>query len=333
MLFFALKGSTGLGRRIAAAGGFGLALHEEHDFGGGEHKARPLVRVRGRDVYILHGLQPDARWSVNDRLMRLLFFIATCRDHGAARITVIAPYLAYSRKDRRTKPRDPVTTRYVATLFEAVGVNRMVTLDVHNPAAFENAFRCPTTHLSMCDLFARDIAERATDAPLVVASPDAGGVKRAQILRLGLEARAGRAVSFGLMEKRRSGGHVSGALFAGDVAGRSVYLVDDMIVGGATMLRAARAVRDHGAREVHAVATHALMTGEALGTLLYGRFIDSVTVSDSTSPFAPGVAARAPRFRVLESGPLIAAAVRALHDESDMGAVHRAALRRTAEPA
>ena len=95
----------------------------------------------------------------------------------------------------------------------------------------------------------------------------------------------------------------------------------------------ARAVRDHGAREVHAVATHALMTGEALGTLLYGRFIDSVTVSDSTSPFAPGVAARAPRFRVLESGPLIAAAIRALHDESDMGAVHRAALRRTAEPA
>lgn len=324
MLFFALKGSTGLGRRVAAAGGFSLALHEERDFGGGEHKARPLTPLRGRDVYILHGLQPDRLQSSNDRLMRLLMFIATCRDHGAARITVIAPYLAYSRKDRRTKPWDPVSSRYVANLFEASGTDRFVTLDVHNVAAFENAFRCETLHLSMAGQFAADIAARAGEAPLVVASPDGGGIKRAQLLREAVEAQANREVGFGLMEKRRTSGKITGTLFAGDVSGRIVHIVDDMIVHGSTMLRAARAVRERGAAEVHAIATHAMMNDHAVEALLYGRFFDSVTVSDSTAPFGFNTDPMPGKLRVLETAPLIAAAVGAMHDDRDLTTLSRA---------
>jgi ribose-phosphate pyrophosphokinase len=316
MLFFALNGSNLLGGRVAAAGGFALAPHEEREFDGGEHKARPLVSVRGRDVFVLHSLQAAGGASANDRLVRLLFFLGTCRDNGASRVTAIAPYLAYSRKDRQTKPRDPVTTRYVAQLFEAVGADCVVTLEVHNLSAFQNAFRCRTLHLATDRLFAADIAARAGGAPLSIVSPDPGGVKRAQLLREALEATTGQPISFGLMEKRRSAGVVSGTLFAGDVKDKAVHIVDDMICGGGTILRAAKAARDHGAAQVHAIATHGLLTDQAVSSLVADAAIDSITLTDSTAPFAADTSAFGPRLRVIGCAPLIAAAIRDLHENS-----------------
>ncbi|MDD9725996.1 ribose-phosphate pyrophosphokinase-like domain-containing protein [Roseovarius sp. SK2] len=153
-----------MGARVAAAGGYAVAAHEERDFQGGEHKSRPLVSVRGRDVFVLHSLHGDGVASANDKLVRLLFFLATCREHGAARITAIVPYLAYSRKDRQTKPQDPVSSRYVAQLLEAVGVELVMTFEVHNLAAFQNAFRCRTVHLATQDFFAAHIAAQSFDA-------------------------------------------------------------------------------------------------------------------------------------------------------------------------
>ncbi|WP_461477596.1 ribose-phosphate diphosphokinase [Mesorhizobium jarvisii] len=154
-----------------------LDPHEERDFEDGEHKARPLVSVRGRDVYVLHSLAGNGGASANDRLCKLLFFLATCKENGAARATAVVPYLAYARKDRQTKARDPVTTRYVAQLFEAMGTDRIVTLDVHNFAAFQNAFRCESVHLDTRKLFAPLIGKLAGDLPVTIFSPDGGGVK------------------------------------------------------------------------------------------------------------------------------------------------------------
>ncbi|WP_316293805.1 ribose-phosphate diphosphokinase [Aestuariicoccus sp. MJ-SS9] len=319
MLFFALKGSETLGRRVAEAAGTGLAPLEERDFDGGEHKARPMVSVRGRDVFVLHGLQGDATGSANDKLLRLLFFVATCRENGAARVTAIAPYLAYSRKDRQTKPRDPVTTRYVAQLFEAAGSDVVVTVDVHNIMAFQNAFRCRTLHLATDRLFAADIGGRFGKGPMVVVSPDSGGVKRAQLLREALEAETGAAMGFGFMEKRRSAGVVTGSLTAGDVDGQPVCILDDMICGGGTLLRAAEAFRGRGAAAVHAYATHALMAPGGLEKLLGGGLLDSVTVTDSAAPFA-GQHPPDARFRVVGCAPLIARAMRALHDGTSFDA-------------
>ena len=309
MLFFALNGSDLLGRRVAAVGGFAVAPHEEREFDGGEHKARPMVSLRGRDVYVLHSLQGGPGASANDRLIRLLFFLATCRENGAARVTAIVPYLAYSRKDRQTKPRDPVTTRYVAQLFEAAGADLVMTLDVHNIMAFQNAFRCRTLHLATDRLFAGDVLARAGTQPLAIVSPDAGGVKRAQLLREAAQDRTEADISFGFMEKRRSAGVVSGTLFAGDVLGRAVHIVDDMICGGGTMRRAAAAVRDHGASTVHAIATHALMMPGAIDGLLGPGLFDTVTLTDSAAPFA----AAHPRLRVISCAGLIAGAICALH--------------------
>jgi len=312
MLFFALNRSDELGRAIAAAGGFAVSSHEEREFDGGEHKARPLISVRGKDVFVLHTLNGEAGASANDKLCRLLFFLATCRENGAARVTAIAPYLAYSRKDRQTKPGDPVTTRYVAALFEAVQTDCVVTIDVHNLAAFQNAFHCRTLHLDTAQLFAAEILARCGEAPAAVFSPDGGGIKRAELLRETLLQMRGGPVDFGFMEKRRSGGMVSGSLFAGDVAGREVWVVDDMIVGGGTMLRAAQACRAHGAARVHLLAAHPLLS-QGAPALLDDPAIDSITVTDTAHCPELAVARLGGRLRRLSVAPMLAEAILRLH--------------------
>ena len=123
LMLFALDATRTYGEAVAGELGITLAPHEEREFEDGEHKARPLSNVRGRDVYVVQSLYADAKQGVNDKLVRLLFFLGALKDASAARLTAIVPYLAYSRKDRKTKVRDPVTTRYVATLFEAVGTD------------------------------------------------------------------------------------------------------------------------------------------------------------------------------------------------------------------
>ena len=317
MRLFALKGTDRLGEAVAEALGRGLDPHEERGFEDGEHKARPLVSLRREDVYVLHSLAGEPGASANDRLVKLLFFIATCRENGAATVTAVSPYLAYARKDRQTKRRAPVATRYVAQLFEAVGTDCLVTLDVHNFAAFQNAFRCRTVHLDARRLFHPVIRKLAGDLPVTVFSPDGGGVKRADLLRQSYEAATGREAGFGFMEKRRSRGVVSGDLFAGEVAGKAVFLVDDMIGTGGTMLRAARACREHGAAAVHAVATHGLF-GKGSEALFVDEAIERVVVTDSVEAAARTAAEQQGRLEVLSCAPLIAEAIRRLRGEGSI---------------
>ena len=141
---------------------------EERGFEDGEHKIRPLERVRGSDLYLVQSLYGEPGLSADEKLLRTLFLAAALRDHGAARVTLVAPYLAYARKDRRTKLRDPVSIRYLAELVEAVGIRRVAALDVHNPAAFENAFRIETVHLEARGLFVRHLLATLADRPLKV---------------------------------------------------------------------------------------------------------------------------------------------------------------------
>jgi ribose-phosphate pyrophosphokinase len=316
MLLFALEGATALGGSIAGALGRRLDPHEERRFEDGEHKARPLVSVRGGDVFVVANLAGDADASPNDRLIRLLFFLASCRDNGATRVTAVVPYLSYARKDRQTKRRDPVTTRTVARLFDAVGTDRLVALDVHNVAAFQNAFRCETVHLEARQLFLPRIRALAAGRPICVFSPDGGGVKRAELLRQSAEAATGDAVAFGFMEKRRSRGVVSGSLFAGDVGGAAVFVVDDMIATGGTMARAARACRERGAAAVFAMAAHGLF-GPGSDALTAETAIDRIVVTDS-APSALAAASNG-RVEIAPVGPLIAEAIGRLHAGEPLG--------------
>src|SRR5512143_2008741 len=114
LMLFTLESSRPFAEAIARALDIAVSVHEEREFEDGEHKTRPLVSVRGRDVYVVQSLHGDERQSVNDKLARLLFFIGALKDASAGRVTAVVPYLCYARKDRKSKPRDPVTTRYVA---------------------------------------------------------------------------------------------------------------------------------------------------------------------------------------------------------------------------
>lgn len=312
MRVFALNGTRVLGAAIAEAIGIPLDEHEERDFEDGEHKARPLVSVRGEDVFVIHALNGNWEGSVNDKLCKLLFFIAACRENGASRITAVVPYLAYARKDRQTKARDPVTTRYVAQLFEAVGTDQVLALDVHNLAAFQNAFRCRTIHLKARQAFAEVISRKASGGPITIFSPDGGGIQRAQLLKEAYEQLSGDASWFGFMEKRRSRGIVSGDLFAGDVKDTTVFIVDDMISTGGTMLRAAEACRQRGAKAVYAMATHGLF-GKGAAAVLAHPALDCTIVTDTIAPFRLEDDLLRSCVEIIRSAPLFAEAIRRLH--------------------
>ncbi len=312
MLLFALGDSRPLGEGIAAAIGCPLAGHEEREFGGGEHKARPLEEVGGRDVFVVQSLAGEPGSSANDKLVRLLFFIGALKDAGAARVTAIAPYLAYSRKDRRTKSRDPVSSRYVAALFEAMGTDRIVTLEVHNISAFENAFRsCRPEHVPIARLLARHLQPALAGRDVAVVSPDAGGNKRAELLRHELEALLGRPVGRAIMDKHRSMGLVSGTQFAGDVAGRTAVIVDDLIASGSTIVRAVRASREAGATQVIAAAAHGMFLPDS--SLFGPDGPDQLVITDSL-PLPRGLSetARA-RIDVIGIADLLGEVIGRLH--------------------
>lgn len=311
MKIFALQSSQAYGMKVAAALGVPLATHEERNFEDGEHKIRPREGVRGEDVYVIQSLHADRTQSVDDKLCRLLFFIRTLKDCGAACVTVVMPYLAYARKDRRTKARDPVTTRYVAELIEAVGADRVMVIDVHNPAAYENAFRCPAEHLEARHLFAGHFLSRCAAQPLCVVSPDVGGVKRAAAFSDALAAQLGRDVPVVFMEKYRSAGVVSGETLVGSVEGSTAIILDDLISTGGTIQRAAAACIRAGARFVHGAATHGLFVPPA-AEVLAAAPLASIVVTDTVPAFRLEGAAVTGKLVVIESAPLVAEAIRRL---------------------
>ena len=317
MRVFALNDTNVFGERIARCLGQALDPHEERSFEDGEHKARPLVSVRGQQAFVVQSLHggPDA--SANDKLCKLLFFISTLKSNGAARVTVLVPYLAYSRKDRQTKTRDPIATQYVARLLEAAGSDCAVTLDVHNIVAFQNAFRIPSVHLDTRRAFIDHLMGQLAEEPVCVVSPDPGGVKRAQLFREMLESRLGRPVAQAFMDKRRSAGVVSGELLVGDVEGTLAIVVDDLIASGGTMARAAAALRGHGARRVICCAAHGLFTGgaeEILGT----QSLERIIVSDSVPPFRLSANFAATRCKIVSAAPLFAGCIRCLEGDGSI---------------
>lgn len=309
-LIFALKSAGDLGERIARHLGQPLQEHEERDFEDGEHKTRPLVDVRGCDVHVVAGLHGGDGQSVNDRLCRLLFFVGALKDAGAARVTVTAPYLCYARKDRQTKPYDPITTRYIGQIFEAVGTDRLVTMEVHNLAAFQNAFRCSTTHLDAHRAFSRHVAQLIGHAPVAVVSPDIGGAKRAEQFRESLEQMLGRPVSKALADKQRSMGQVSGDLFVGDVSGCTAVIIDDLISTGTTMARVAQQCRARGANAVWVLATHGVGGAASLPNLVQ-PFIDRVVLSNTIPQPRDFVTALGGRLAILDVSGILAEALRA----------------------
>jgi len=313
IMLFSLYAGRPLVVRVAQELGIAPASHEERDFEDGEHKIRPLESVRNRDVYVLQSLYGETGYSVNDKMIRVLFLLGALRDAGAARLHAVIPYLAYARKDRRTKPRDPLSIRYVAQLFEAIGIDSMTVMDVHNPAAFENAFRCQTIHLSARDALVDYFVPILGGKNVTVASPDIGGVKRAEAFREAMRERLDAPIGSAFVEKRRSEGVVSGDLVGGDIRGRSIVILDDLIAGGTTMRRAAEAFIAGGAKEVYAAATHGAFGASAATTLDSGA-LRQVVVTNTIEGEALAASPVRQKLVQIDVAATIAEAIRHIRD-------------------
>jgi ribose-phosphate pyrophosphokinase len=308
MMVFALETGREYAERVARRLEVPLSPHEERAFEDGEHKTRPLVDVHGADVFVIDALAATAGRSPNDQLCRLLFFIGALKDAGAARVTAAVPYLCYARKDRRTQANDPVTTKYVARMFEACGTDAVLTFDVHNLAAFENAFRCLAENLEAIPLFVDHFAPICRKEKVAVISPDIGGAKRAERFRRALGDALRDEPSAGFVEKRRAGGVVSGQLLVGDVRDRTVILFDDLISTGTTLRRAAEICRDSGASRIFAAATHGLLLGSAFETLAPPA-LDGVVIADTVRPLIADRGALPEHVVTLDSSALLVAAI------------------------
>lgn len=287
-----------LAAELAGELGVPLAPMELTAFADGEGKVSLLSDLRDADVYLLQPTSPP----VNDHLMHLALAVDAARAAGAWRVTAIVPYFGYARQEQRGRTGEPRSAQVVARLLAAVGLDRLVTLDLHAPA-LESAFPMPATLLGCEDLFVPLVKSWAI-RDLAVVSPDAGGMKRAQ--RFAARLNAGLAV----VAKERPQPDKAAALeVLGDVRDRACLLVDDMASTGRTMAGAAEALRRAGAREIHAVFTHAVMGPDALQRLLDAP-LGRIATTDSIA------AARHPRLEIVRTAPLLAKTVRYLHGES-----------------
>lgn len=320
MKLFALNSSLDFGQSVASELQLPLSKHEEVDFEDGEHACRPLESVRNEDVFVIQSLYADATLSVNDKLCRLLFFIGALKDAAARSVTAVLPYLCYARKDQKSERRGPVTTRYIATLLETVGVDHVVTIDVHDVPAYQNAFRIPTENLEAQKLFLDHLAGLALQENLVIMSPDIVGAKRAERFQKAVSKRMQQEIPIAFKEKYRTLSGVTGDTIIGDVAGKTVFIIDDMISTGTTIARAAAACKEAGATRVIAAVTHGLFSSKA-GDVLSQQHLDQIFITNTIPSFRLQGHGVLKKITVLDVAPLFAATIKNMNEGGSVTAL------------
>ena len=275
-------GPDSAGQELSRLTGWPLAPLEWRTFEDGEFKLRPLIDVRGQQVVVVVNTAHD----IHNRIIALAILLSALRRQEAQHVSVLLPSLPYARKDRVTQPRDPLSLQWLAGLLEGCGLNALWTFESHNPAATDNAFRCPvhaldlTEWLVMISPTAPVLMHRMQTIDAVIA-PDAGGVRRALAVREALRRVNERVLGFAMMDKRRTSGVVGGdSNVVGDIAGLRVLVVDDLISSGMTLARATSALIRAGALEVHALIAHGRLT-QAMMQRLSDSGLQSITLSDS----------------------------------------------------
>ncbi len=252
--------------------------------------------VRGEDVFILQ----STSYPANDHLMELLILIDAMRRSSARRITAVLPYYGYARQDRKSAPRTPISAKLVANLITHAGANRILTLDLHAPQ-IQGFFDIPTDNLYAAPVLTRDIAEHYDTSKVMIVSPDVGGVLRARNVanRIGAQ--------LAIVDKRRPRAGVSEVMnIIGDVEGQSCILIDDIVDSGGTLVNAAEALLNAGAKEVSAYITHGVLSGEAPQRIAKSRLKELVT-TDSIEMTED--VAKVGKIRHISIAPLIGEAI------------------------
>ena len=305
---FAGRANLPLASTIGDYLGVSLGAVKINTFPDGELMVKLEEDVRGRDVFII---QPTCE-PVNENLIELLVFIDCARRASAERITAVIPYFGYARQDRKDEGRTPITAKLVANLIATAGADRVLTMDLH-AAQIQGFFDIPVDNLLAEPVLSRYFVQRGLDN-LVLVSPDVGNTKRARVYadRLGGE--------LAIINKRRvSGQEVALGRIIGDVAGKTVLMMDDMISTAGTVCTAAALCRSEGAKQVFVGATHGVLCGPAIERLRQAP-IDEIIVTD-TIPVSPDKAERIGKLRVLSVAGLMGEAIHRIHNDESVSSL------------
>jgi ribose-phosphate pyrophosphokinase len=272
-------------------------------FADGELYFQILENVRGADVFVVQPTCPP----VNDNLVELMLMIDAFRRSSARRITAVLPYFGYARQDRKDKPRVPISSKVVSDVL-ALNSDRLLTMDLH-AAQIQGFFNIPVDHLFAAPVLV-DFFQKLSLPNLTVVSPDAGGVERARAFAKRLEG------ELAIIDKRRNAANVAEVMnVIGDVKGRSALIVDDMVDTAGTLVNTVEALREAGAREVYACATHGVLSGPA-GERIRSSSLAELVVTD-TVPLSKA-AHECGKVHVLSVADLLAQAIVSIHDETSV---------------
>jgi ribose-phosphate pyrophosphokinase len=276
------RASRELGGRIAERLGVGLTDAGLKTFADGEVYCRYADSIRGADLFVVQSICGSERegLTVNDALWELLLMVHAAKHASAHRIIAVTPWYGYSRQDKKSAPREPISARLVADTLEVAGIDRLVTMDLH-AGQLQGFFSKPVDHMTAMPILTQFVQDRLGGRELVIIAPDAGRVKLVRKFAQKVGA------PYALMEKERPAQQVAEIGYViGDVRNKTAVIVDDIIATGGTLNAAAQTVLDEGADEVFAVATHGLFSGDAYEILTEGP-LAGIVVTD-TIPLRDG---------------------------------------------
>lgn len=277
-------------------------------FNDGEVEVELVDKVRGHDVFVVQPTSPP----VNDHFMELCLILDALKRSNCWKVTAVMPYYGYGRQDKKLKSKVPISAKAVADMLQAVGVDRILTIDLHSNQ-IQGYFDCPVDNLFASPVFLNHIKNQTVKKAynnIAMVSPDGGGIERATFYAKRLDC------SVAMFYKRRSApGAIAQMTLLGDVEGKTAILLDDMIDTGGTICNAANALRENGATEVIGYATHGLFSGPALERIDKSDF-DRIYVTDSILQREEVLMSR--KIRVLSCAELLATAIGNIHNETSV---------------
>lgn len=307
MKIFAGNANPMLAEEICAHLDMPLSSAEVRRFSDGEIFVEIGENVRGRDVFVIQPTCPP----VNDHLMEMVIMVDALRRASARRITAVLPYYGYARQDRKVAPRVPITAKVVAEMMMAVGVRRVLTMDLH-AGQIQGFFNIPVDNLFAAPVLLEYISTELKDDVIMV-SPDAGGVERTRAFAKRLNA------DLAIIDKRRERANESQAMnVIGDVTGKTAIMLDDMVDTAGTLCSGADILMDAGAKEVYACCSHGVLSGPAIERLEKSK-IKRLVVTNSIP--LHGAARKCKKIKVLSVSTLLGEAIRRIHSEDSVSSL------------
>jgi len=294
---FSLSNNKKLAQKIAKNYGSALGKIDFREFSDGEFRPAFNETVRGRRVFLI-----GSTYAPSDNLMELLLLCDAAKRASAKHITAVIPYFGWARQDRKDKPRVPITAKLIAKLLETAGATRIMTMDLHADQ-IQGFFEKPVDHLYASTILLPYVESLALDN-VIIASPDMGGSKRAYAYSRHLNSEV--VICY---KQRNAANQIEEMELIGDVKGKNVVLVDDMVDSGGTLARAANLMIERGALSVRAIATHAVLSGNAFETIANSK-LEELVVTD-TIPLKKDAPSK---IKIVSCAPLFAKVMRNVHE-------------------